>query len=75
MFIKNIYNFIDIEFIQPKDYTIIYWAGTIVETRLRLDTIRGEKLSDPLLFFSAMAINKKRNQIFCCANKDNFEVN
>lgn len=62
------------EFLTIDDCNIIYWTGTISETKLRLDSTRGEKQCDPVLFHSAMVFNKPRNRIYCCASADNYQV-
>lgn len=62
------------EFLRPNDYNVIFWSGSINETRLRLDSCRHEAYSEPLMLYSAMAINKARNRIYACANENNYQV-
>lgn len=62
------------EYTSPLDYNIVFWAGSINETRLRLDTIVKGVASKSLSLFSAFAMNKSRKMLFGCANENNFEV-
>lgn len=59
---------------EPTIYDIVYWSGQIVDTRLRLDSFKGDAETEPLIFHSAMAPNKLWNKIYCCRNADNFSV-
>ncbi|XP_055855708.1 NACHT and WD repeat domain-containing protein 2 [Episyrphus balteatus] len=65
---------LSMEFFTTDENNIIYWTGSISETRLRLDSTRGPNRSEPLLFHSAMAINKERNKIYCCATEEIYQV-
>ncbi|KAI8121835.1 NACHT and WD repeat domain-containing protein 2 [Lucilia cuprina] len=63
-----------IEFTTPAEYNLIFWSGSINESRLRFDSYRNELYTAPLYFFSALALNKNRTQIYGCANDNNYEV-
>ncbi|XP_053968962.1 NACHT and WD repeat domain-containing protein 2 [Anastrepha ludens] len=65
---------LNIEFLRPNDYNVIFWSGSINETRIRLDSCRNELHSEPLLLYSALAINKPRTKIYGCASEENYEV-
>ncbi|XP_055907671.1 NACHT and WD repeat domain-containing protein 2 [Eupeodes corollae] len=65
---------LSMEFFTTEENNIIYWTGKISETRLRLDSTRGPNRSEPLLFHSALAINRQRNKIYCCATDDIYQV-
>lgn len=62
------------EFLRPTDYNVIFWSGSINETRLRLDSCRNEVFSEPLLLFSALVLNKSGKKIYACANEENYQV-
>lgn len=59
---------------EPTIYYIVYWSGHINDTRLRLDTFKGDCRIDPLTFHSVMVPNKAWNKVFCCRNDNNFTV-
>lgn len=65
---------LNMEFSTPSDYNIIFWSGSINETRLQFGSCRAEIHTAPLFFFSALVLNKKRNLLYSCANEDNYEV-
>lgn len=72
---KNLYGLnLDIEFMTPTQYNLTFWSGSINETRLRLDSIRDDAKMNSLQFFSALAMNKARNKVYCCAKEENFQV-
>lgn len=55
-------------------YYVVYWSGQINDTRLRLDTFKGDCRIEPLTFHSVMVPNKAWNKVFCCRNDNNFTV-
>lgn len=59
---------------EPTLYHVIYWSGHINETQMRLDSIEGNMISDPLKYHSALAPNKQWDRIYCCVDSDNFAV-
>lgn len=59
---------------EPTIYYVVYWSGQINDTRLRLDTFKGDCRIDPLTFHSVMVPNKPWNKVFCCRNDHNFTV-
>lgn len=63
-----------IEFSTPTKYNLIFWSGSINESRLRFDSYRDDLQTAPLYFFSALALNKNRTHVYGCANEDNYEV-
>ncbi|XP_039965755.1 NACHT and WD repeat domain-containing protein 2 [Bactrocera tryoni] len=65
---------LSMEFLRPTDYNVIFWSGSINETRLRLDSCRNEVFSEPLLLFSALVMNKCGTKIYACANEENYQV-
>lgn len=62
------------QFDSPKDYKIVYWSGTINETRLRFDTVINDQPSKEVYFHSAMVLNKSKDLMFCCKNEDTYQV-
>lgn len=62
------------EYFKFTEYFVIYWSGKISETRLRMETYRDDTCIPEMEFHSAMIMNKKKNRIYCCCDKDNFQV-
>lgn len=59
---------------EPSVYHIIYWSGHINETRMRLDSVEKQLISDPLSFHSAIAPSKQWNRVYCCVESGSFAV-
>ena len=59
---------------KPTHYNLILWSGSINETRLRIDSIRDDAKTNSLHFFSALAMNKECNKLYCCAVEKHFQV-
>lgn len=70
----NGWEILNMEFTTCSDYNVTFWSGSINETRIRFDSCRGEVFTEPLLLFSALVLNKKRDQLYGCANEANYEV-
>lgn len=62
------------EFYNPKDYHVVYWAGQITDEKLRLDTTKEGTTIEPILFHSAMTMNKDRTILYCCAASGSYLV-
>lgn len=65
---------LNIEFFTSNEYNLIFWSGSINESRLRLDSYKGDLCTPSLYFFSALSLNKMRTKIYGCANENNYEV-
>lgn len=65
---------LNMEFTTPSHFNLVFWSGSINETRMRIDSYRGELHTTPLFFFSALVLNKNRDRLYSCANEDNYEV-
>lgn len=66
---------LNMEFTTPNDYNVTFWSGSINETRIRFGSCRrGDLYTEPLQFYSALALNKARDRLYGCANEDNYEV-
>lgn len=57
---------------EPTLYYIVYWSGQINDTRLRLDSFKGDTQVESFLFHSVMTPNKPWNKIFCCINDNTY---
>jgi WD40 repeat protein len=62
------------EFSSNTEYLAVFWSGSISDTRLQLLTAKDGINVDPVVFHSAMVLNKPRTVMYCCMTKGTYQV-
>ncbi|KAL6427738.1 hypothetical protein ACFW04_008880 [Cataglyphis niger] len=71
---SNKWPILDVEYTSLDYYRIIFWSGSLDDTRMLLHTYRKKTSLDPFEFHSAMVMTKDKGTLYACTCKDDYRV-
>ena len=63
-----------IKIVDVENYYLIFWSGSINDTRLRLDSCVNGKQSAAIEFHSVLAFDDEMKNMYCCCKADIYQV-
>ncbi|KAM0725564.1 NACHT and WD repeat domain-containing protein 2 [Formica fusca] len=71
---SNKWPILNVEYTNLDHYRIIFWSGSLDDTRMLLHTYRKKTSLDPFEFHSAMVMTKNKGTLYACTSKDDYRV-